>query len=62
MRTDISEDSKGDPSKALPQPPLRRDDGVEPLLPKEDLDAAPSVTSGDSQDGQKTDADRKPGD
>lgn len=58
MRTDISEDSKGDPTKILPQPPLRRDDGGEPLLPNEDLDAAPSVSSGQDQQAE-TESDRK---
>lgn len=50
MRTDISEDAKGDPSRntpGQPEPGRGRPPGVEPLLPKPDRDAAPSQQSDD---------------
>ena len=62
MRTDISEDPKGDPSKSIPtKPPVEPDDPAEPLLPQQDLDAAPSKTSGDPQEQHKTPGDRQVG-
>ncbi len=48
IRTDVSEDPKGDPTKILPnQPdPTRRDDEVEPLLPRRSGTAAPPPPPG----------------
>lgn len=41
MRTDVSEDAKGDPTKSVPQQPdpTARSPEAEPLLPDEDRDA-----------------------
>lgn len=59
MHTDISEDPKGDPSKTHPaEPPTEPGEPARPLLPQEDLDAAPSQTDADPQEAFKTPADR----
>jgi hypothetical protein len=45
MRSDVSEDPKGDPTKQVGRdaPSRQRPPGVEPLLPPEDREAAPSA-------------------
>lgn len=49
----LSEDTKGDPTKEVTyqaDPNGGRDPDVEPLLPPEDLDAAPSATEDEPQE------------
>jgi hypothetical protein len=56
MRTDISEDPKGDPTKILPAQPLPdawQQEGIEPLLPAQEGAAPPP------RPGKQTEADRK---
>lgn len=52
MRTDISEDAKGDPTKQIggPDPTKGRPPGVDPLLPPKDVDAAPSAQDDDDDE------------
>jgi hypothetical protein len=57
MRTDISEDPKGDPTKIIPAQPIpdaREKEGIEPLLPPKEAGAAPPP-----RPGKQTEADRK---
>lgn len=68
MRTDISEDPKGDPTKIIPQQPLPRPfpdgrdleekkEGIEPLLPGPG-DRGPTPPA--PRPGNETEADREP--
>jgi hypothetical protein len=53
MRTDISEDPKGDPTKILPDQPIpdaRQQEGIEPLLPPQE-GAAPPPRPGKQTEG-----------
>lgn len=57
IRTDVSEDPKGDPTKVIPhqpEPGAPRED-VEPLLPRDHKDAAPPAPGQAAQ----TPADRR---
>lgn len=57
MRTDISEDPKGDPTKILPNQPIpdhRQKEGIEPLLPGRGETPPPSP-----RPGKQTEADRE---